>query len=342
MSLHFCFWWVKMISHIYIYDNCDENQNPYKNIAIEEYLMRHVPEGAVSLFLWKNKKTVVIGRNQNAWRECQVERLAADGGYLARRLSGGGAVYHNTGNLNFTFSAPKEIYDVSRQVSVIAEAAKSFGILAEKTGRNDIMADGRKFSGNAFYKSGGRAYHHGTILISEDMAHMVKYLDTSGSKLHAKTVKSVPARVVNLSDLNPAVTVDTFRVAMKEAFEKVYGLPVTVLHDSDLDWKEIEEREKFFASYEWRLGHKQEFTNRWEAHFNWGFLRLYVKVANGVIESGEVDSDGLAASVIAKIPKALKGTRYDTKEIAVQILSISTDDEEERKVLEDAAGMVRA
>lgn len=331
-----------MISHIYIYDNCDENQNPYKNIAIEEYLMRHVPKDAVTLFLWKNEKTVVIGRNQNAWRECQVEKLAADGGHLARRLSGGGAVYHNTGNLNFTFAAPKEIYDVARQVSVIAEAAKSFGIAAEKTGRNDIMADGRKFSGNAFYKSGGSAYHHGTILISEDMAHMVKYLDTSGSKLHAKTVKSVPARVVNLSDLNPAVTVDTFRGAMRKAFETVYGLPVEVLTDADLDWNEIGEREKFFASDDWRLGAKQEFTNRWESHFPWGFLRLYVKVAGGVIETAEVDSDGLAATIIAAIPAALQGARYDTKEMTDRILSISTEEEEERAVLEDAAKMVRA
>ncbi len=336
------YWTGNMISHIYVYDNCDENQVPYKNIAVEEYLMRHVPEDAVTLFLWKNKKTVVIGRNQNAWRECQVEKLAADGGYLARRLSGGGAVYHNTGNLNFTFCAPRDSYDVSRQVSVIAEAAKSFGIHAEKTGRNDIMADGRKFSGNAFYKSADRAYHHGTILISEDMAHMVKYLDTSGSKLHAKSVKSVPARVVNLHDLSPLVTVDSFRTAMKAAFEKVYGLPAEYIRDEDLDWQEIGEREKFFASYEWRLGRQQEFTNQWEDHFDWGFLRLYVKVQDGIIREAQVDSDGLAATLISKIPEALRGCPYETKEIQSRILSLPAETEEERTVLTDAAGMIRS
>lgn len=317
-----------------LYDNCDRNRVPFKNIAIEEYLTRHVADDEVILYLWQNAKTVVIGRNQNAWRECNVEKLAADGGYLARRLSGGGAVYHNTGNLNFTFCAPEALYDVDRQVSVIAKAAGAFGISVKKTGRNDIMADGKKFSGNAFWKSGGQCYHHGTILISENMANMVKYLDTDGSKLRAKSVPSVPARVVNLADLNPAVTPEAFRKAMGKAFGEIYGGVPQVLADSDLDWKEIAGREAFFASDEWRLGHQPAFTHQWEQQFSWGCLRLYMTVEGGVIQEASIDSDGLAANLLAKIPGALKGLPYESGAIETALLQIG-DDAEERTLLEE-------
>ncbi len=329
-----------MLSHLFFYGNTATCRDPYRNIATEEWLTNHVPEDAVTLFLWQNERTVVVGRNQNAWRECDISRLMADGGHLARRLSGGGAVYHHAGNLNFTFCAPRVLYDVARQVSVIAEAAKRFGICAEKTGRNDIMADGRKFSGNAFYKTKTRAYHHGTILIDENMADMVKYLATAGSKLTAKSVASVPARVVNLAALSPDVTVSSFAVAMREAFSDVYGLPVETLSAEDLDEKEIEERARFFDSFAWKYGKRGDFTDVHEGRFPWGFLRLSVRAEDGVIREADVDSDGLAAEIIAEIPRALIGVPYLAKEMQEKILAISCEDEEEREILADVASIL--
>lgn len=329
-----------MLSYLYLYNNTSSCHDPYRNIAIEEYLMRHVPEDAVTLFLWQNERTVVIGRNQNAWRECQVEKLSADGGHLARRLSGGGAVYHNLGNLNFTFCAPKALYDVKKQVSVIGEAAKSFGLSVEMTGRNDLYCGGWKFSGNAFYKSGGRCYHHGTILISEDMKNMVKYLDTAGSKLHAKSVPSLHARVVNLADLNSSVTVTAFAEALEKAFAKVYGLPVKRLSAAELDAKEIEDREAFFASDDWRLGHQLPFTDSWEEKFPWGTLRLYVTVEQGRIAEASIDSDGLASDLLAGIPQALKGIPYEKEAMKRAIRAIPAEEKEERDVLFDVGNLV--
>ena len=131
-----------------------DNTHPYKNLAVEEYLLLHCRENECILYLWQNQNTVVAGRNQNVWKECLVSRLEEDNGHIVRRLSGGGAVYHDLGNLNFTFLVRKENYDVSKQLDVILKAVQKLGIAAEKSGRNDILADGRKFSGNAFYEKG--------------------------------------------------------------------------------------------------------------------------------------------------------------------------------------------
>lgn len=153
--------------------------NPYLNLSIEEYLLDTVQPGQMILYLWQNERTVVIGKNQNAWKECRFQELEQDGGHLARRLSGGGAVFHDTGNLNFTFLVPTKDYDLSRQMSVILEAVRSLGIDAQKSGRNDITIDGKKFSGNAFCQKGENSYHHGTLMLHVDTQKVAHYLNVS-------------------------------------------------------------------------------------------------------------------------------------------------------------------
>ncbi|NTV79180.1 MAG: hypothetical protein HGA25_08620 [Clostridiales bacterium] len=130
--------------------------------------------GSCLLYLWRNGNTVVIGRNQTCWKEGRVKEIEAEGGFLARRLSGGGAVYHDEGNLNFTFVMKRRDYDLERQTEVILQGVSLLGIMAERTGRNDLTVGGRKFSGNAFYSTGKVHYHHGTILLSSNMS---KYSD---------------------------------------------------------------------------------------------------------------------------------------------------------------------
>lgn len=246
------------------------NTDPYENLALEEYLMDTVEPGTCILYLWQNRQTVVIGQNQNAWQECKVKELEEDGGFLARRLSGGGAVFHDLGNLNFTFLLPRSEYDVARQSDVIVQAVRSFGLAAERSGRNDILVDGRKFSGNAYFKRGANAYHHGTLLIHVDMANLSRYLNVPADKLRSKGVRSVVSRVANLQEFNPDITVDAMKERLVWAMGQVYGTQPQPVDEQKLDRARIQALAQRNASWEWRLGRKLPFDTSFSARFPWG------------------------------------------------------------------------
>lgn len=189
--------------------------DPYLNLAIEETLLK-TSCGRRILYLWQNDRTVVIGRHQDAKAECNLEKMEEDGVTLAKRISGGGAVYHDMGNLNFTFIAPRGYLSVDEDFSIISETVGRFGIETCRTGNNDlgVASTGAKFSGSAFYQSGpdidSPCFHHGTILCSCDIEKMVQYLTPSSAKLERHGVKSVRARVTNLgleiSDVKESIT----------------------------------------------------------------------------------------------------------------------------------------
>ena len=286
--------------------------DPYTNLAVEEYLTFHAEPGECILYLWQNAHTVVIGRNQNCWKECRVSELEADGGHLVRRLSGGGAVYHDLGNLNFTFCMRKEDADVDRQLQVIIEAVASFGLTAEKTGRNDVAINGQKFSGNAFFDSKGCYYHHGTLLLNVDTASMSRFLNPSKAKLQSKGVSSVRSRVVNLSSLCPHITVDTMKQAMFTAFSKVYGLPAVPLCADRLAQTAIQKGRERFSSDHWKYGPKIPFTNRLEQRFSWGEVNLDLHVNEGMITKALLSSDSMEADWFSDIGTEFQGLPYRT------------------------------
>lgn len=286
--------------------------DPYQNLAVEEYLTFHTEPGECILYLWQNAHTVVIGRNQNCWKECRVSELEADGGHLVRRLSGGGAVYHDLGNLNFTFCMCKEDADVDRQLQVIIEAVASFGLTAEKTGRNDVAINRQKFSGNAFFDSKGCYYHHGTLLLNVDTTSMSRFLNPSKAKLQSKSVDSVRSRVVNLSSLCPEITVDTMKQAMFTAFSKVYGLPAVPLCAERLEQTAIQDSRERFSSERWKYGPKIPFTNRLEQRFSWGEVNLDLHVNEGMITKALLSSDSMEADWFSDIGTEFQGLPYRT------------------------------
>lgn len=285
--------------------------DPYHNLAVEEYLTMHAAPGQCVLFLWQNHKTVVIGKNQNAWKECNAERLTADGGHLVRRLSGGGAVYHDLGNLNFTFCVNKDDYDIGRQTEVILEAVQSLGIDAVRTGRNDLTVDGRKFSGHAFLRKGMHCYHHGTVMLDVDGAALAKYLRPDEKKLAGKGVDSVRARVANLREFLPDLTVDALANALTRSFSDVYGLPVTDLYEEDLPADEIAKGEAFFRSWDWIYGRPIPFDHTMEERYAWGDIQIHLHVDGGVIKDAVLHSDGLEEAAIEAIQQSLKECRYE-------------------------------
>ena len=302
--------------------------DPLHNLALEEVLLRAVRPGQCVLYLWQNQRTVVIGRNQHAQSECRIRALEDDGGHLVRRLSGGGAVYHDLGNLNFTFLTTHDDYDVEKQTEVILEAVRAVGIRAEKTGRNDLTADGQKFSGHAYYRTGDQCYHHGTLMVDVDMAPLAKYLSPSPLKLKGKGVKSVRSRVVNLKALRPELTIQALRAALLEAFGKVYGLPVTSLTEEDLDRTALDESMARFSDPLWIYGNQEPLAEYREGRFDWGLLRLDFTLEDGRIRESALWSDGLSADYLSAVPDLLRGCPLEEKALRRALLSPPDSDGE--------------
>lgn len=302
-----------MITRLGLYES--STTDPYRNLAIEEQLLRTAGDGRCILYLWQNENTVVIGRNQNAWKECRTTLLESEGGRLARRLSGGGAVFHDLGNLNFTFLLPTADYDLGRQLGVVRRACLELGINVESSGRNDILADGRKFSGNAFYHHEGRSYHHGTLLVDVDMEKLGRYLQPSEAKLKAKGVDSVRARVVNLRELRPDLSIEMLRGAMAKAFGEVYALPVEPIAEAELDASETDALTARNASWEWKFGQKLPFDFSCEGRFEWGELRLELQVEYGEVRAVRAYTDAMDWELAPRLEAALASRRFSLEEL---------------------------
>lgn len=303
-----------MVERTYYY--IQQETEPFRNLALERYLLENVPKHSCILYLWQNQHTVVIGRNQNCWQECKLQQLEQDGGVMVRRLSGGGAVYHDLGNLNFTFLIGKKDYHVPRQLDVILHALRQLGIEAQKSGRNDLTADGRKFSGNAFYESGEHCYHHGTLMIDVDREMLGKYLQVSAAKLASKGVASVQSRVVNLKELRPELTKEKLEQALIDGMQAIYGHLSQPYPEQWLDEKKIAAYEEEFRSDAWRFGQRIPFTWETEHRFPWGNFQLQCQVNYGKIQQAVIYSDAMDAKLIEKMAAQLADCTFSSKAMA--------------------------
>ncbi|MFC6204242.1 lipoate--protein ligase [Psychrobacter urativorans] len=306
-----------------------EVTNPWFNLATEDWIFNTLNPDSHTLFLWRNSETVVIGRSQNPWVECKTDKMAEDDVFLARRQSGGGAVFHDLGNTNFTFLSPKADYDQDANFTIIINALKKLGVDATLSGRNDMQVGDRKISGSAFKHSVDRSFHHGTLLVNADMQKLGDYLNPHPLKLQAKGIKSVRSRVANLVEFNDAINHETLSQAMIEAFCEHYGQEVEAIPVEELDEAILAQEphlNKYYqqmADWEWRFGKTPEFSHHLETRFDWGLIDLHLDVKQAVIAEAVIFSDALNVELIEALKESLTGVKYNKDTIGAKLAALS-------------------
>ncbi|WP_434663267.1 lipoate--protein ligase A [Aeromonas sp. NJAU223] len=294
-----------------------DSHDPLFNLAVEECIFRQMDPRQRVLFLWRNANTVVIGRAQNPWKECNTRRMEEDGVTLARRSSGGGAVFHDLGNSCFTFMAGKPGYDKSISTAIVLDALKRLGVEAFASGRNDLLVatpDGdRKVSGSAYRETHDRGFHHGTLLLDADLSRLANYLNPDPKKLAAKGITSVRSRVANLSELLPGVDHERVSEALLEAFFAYYGERVQPEHISPEQLPDLPGFAETFSrqrSWEWNFGHAPSFSHQLDERFGWGGVELHFDVEKGVIGRVQIFSDSLDPAPLDALAERLPGIAY--------------------------------
>jgi lipoate---protein ligase len=240
------------------------SRDVYLNLALEQQLYADLLSEEVVLFLWRNDPCVVIGRHQNPWRECELEGMAEQGVRLARRASGGGAVYHDAGNGNFTFIAHSAFYHQQLHFKVIISALADHGVTAHRSGRNDILVGDRKISGNAFRHQKQKSYHHGTLLLSTDLDRLTRYLNPECTSVKQSSgIESVRSTVVNLDELQPGIQWRDLVESLVRNAQRAYGCSVsrTSVDEAQLAaCGQISRRQRMYQDWRWVYGRTPDFA----------------------------------------------------------------------------------
>ena len=326
-----------------------DSYDPWFNLAVEECIFRQMDPNQRVLFLWRNANTVVIGRAQNPWKECNTRRMEEDGVTLVRRSSGGGAVFHDLGNSCFTFMAGKPGYDKSISTAIVLDALKLLGVSAFASGRNDLLVatqDGdRKVSGSAYRETHDRGFHHGTLLLDADLSRLANYLNPDPKKLAAKGISSVRSRVANLCELLPGIEHQQVSHALIEAFFAHYGARVSPEHISPTQLPDLPGFADTFArqrSWEWNFGHAPAFTHQLDERFDWGGVELHFDVEKGVIGRAQIFSDSLDPAPLDALAQRLVGVTYRSDAIAALLGQLKTDFPARQAELDALAGWLQA
>jgi lipoate-protein ligase A len=313
---------------VFISDTFD----PWFNLATEDWIFRDMDPEYKILFLWRNDQTVVIGRFQNPWTECNTELMERDQIKLARRQSGGGAVFHDLGNTNFTFMSSKSSFDKQKNNQIILRALKRFNIEAAPSGRNDInvnLADGeRKISGSAFKETKDRSFHHGTLLINADLTKLANYLLPHPKKLQSKGITSVRSRVLNLKELNSKIDHENLSQAIIEEFFNEYHSRVEIqyLKYEDLIKEEkLNEHYKRLSDWNWRFGEAPSFNHSMSEYFAWGLVEVYLEVEKATIVNVKIFSDSLHPELIELIMASLKNVAYNKSAIENVVIELKKE-----------------
>lgn len=286
-----------------------ECNDPAINLAFEEFLIEQKQD---VIYFWQNEPTIVIGRNQNPYKECNLKKIKEEKVHLMRRRSGGGAVYHDLGNVNFTIISKKTESVINDNFNLMIKALKECGINACLNGRNDLEVEGKKISGSAFYEEDDIYCHHGTLLVNTDMTKLSQYLTVSKLKLESKGIKSVKARVGNLVDFNKDVTIDD----IINNVCKICNEPLEVITINDINKNsDVLEKAKKYRSWKWTYGECMGFNVKFEKKFNWGIIEIDFMVDSGVIRECNIFTDSLIIEKFKDLSKAFIGANFKGVEL---------------------------
>jgi lipoate-protein ligase A len=300
--------------------------DPWFNLATEDWIFRDMDPEFHILYLWRNQNTVVIGRFQNPWSECHTKKMEQDGIKLARRQSGGGAVFQDLGNTNFTFMSGKNDYKKELNNQIIINALAQFDINAAASGRNDLVIEDqtgpKKFSGSAFKETKDRAFHHGTLLINANLGNLANYLNPSVKKLQSKGIASVRARVTNLVDSNPKINHELLSQAIIAEFFKAHGsqCEIEILDNDSLN--KIGPLKVYYEKlkdWNWRFGESPHFSHVFEEKFEWGHIEVHLEADKGIIEDIKIFSDSLHPEMIEYLTLNLLKTSYTSSGVDASV-----------------------
>ncbi|UZQ83283.1 lipoate--protein ligase [Thermoanaerobacter sp. RKWS2] len=310
---------------LYIYNR---NTNPYFNLAAEEYVLKEFQEEC--FMLWRNEPSIIVGKNQNTLAEINLDYVRQHKIPVVRRLSGGGAVFHDLGNLNFTFIVNEDVSsfsDFKRFTQPIIDVLRKLSVNAEFSGRNDITIDGKKISGNAQYYYKNRILHHGTLLFSSSITDLSAALKVRPVKFEDKGVKSVSKRVTNISEhLKEPITIEQFiDLIMNHIREQTGGSEMYEFTQEDI--KKIEKlvKEKY-STWEWNFGTSPDYSFKNEKKFTGGTVEVNLNVEKGIIKDIKIYGDFFGKYDVSEVENLLKGVKHSEEEIRKVLSNIDMND----------------
>lgn len=309
----------------------NESNDPYFNMALDEYAVSSLDPSEDYFYFYQNKPAVIIGRNQNTIEEVNREYVNENNIIVVRRMSGGGAVYHDLGNVNFSFVVdykPEDFNNIERFAKAIVKALEKLGINAEFSGRNDITIDGKKISGNAQYITKGRILHHGTLLFDSDLTVLSKALNVKPEKILSKGVKSVKSRVTNIKEyLKDDISIPTFKEMLLKYVFEVEGSELNEYILTPEDMKNITKlRDEKYATWEWNFGNAPEFDLVRSHRFDGGEIQVRMNVRDGIITDIKFFGDFMSVRDISEVEKQLKGQKFKNDAIKPALSKLNLKD----------------
>jgi lipoate---protein ligase len=306
----------------------DHNTDPYFNLAAEEYVLKNFSDDC--FMLWRNGPSIIVGKHQNTLAEINLDWVRQNNIKVVRRLSGGGAVFHDLGNLNFTFIVSGEdgnLVDFRKFTKPILEVLQKLDVEARFEGRNDLTINGMKFSGNAEHVHKNRTLHHGTLLFSAVMTDLSQALKVNPLKFTDKAVKSVRSRVTNISDhlKHPMDVMEFAGLVMDHIVENYGGTSFYEYNQEDI--RAIEKlRDEKYSKWDWNFGYSPRYMFEKGIRSNGGYLEFHLNVEHGIISELKVFGDFFHRYDISTIERALRGVRHDPDSIKKRLDDFHLDD----------------